>query len=282
MLRNSIYIITVIILSIAFKTANAQSDSRKTRKLTREGNEAYSKKDFKTSEEKYQMALSESDNYFNAKYNLANSFFKQKRYDEAAREYEELLPNSPNNKIKAHIYHNLGNCKLVQKKKDIDGAIEAYENSLKIDPKANDTRYNLSYAMELKKQQQKNKNNKKQNKNDKNKQKQDKQKQDKQKQDKQKQDKQKQDKQKQDQEKKNQDKKDKQQKDKKQQQQKDKDKKGDKKDQQPQGEKKDEKKMSKKDTERILKAMAEKEKETKEKLQKKTVKVKAVKVEKDW
>ena len=40
--------------------------------------------------------------------------------------------------------------------------------------------------------------------------------------------------------------------------------------------------MSKKETERILKAMAEKEKDTKEKLQKKQVKVKAVKVEKDW
>jgi len=276
MLKNSIYIFTIIVLSIITNSANAQTDNRKTRELTREGNEAYEKKDFKTSEEKYQMALSESENYFNANYNLANSLFKQKRYKDAAVEYEQLLPNSPNDEIKAQIYHNIGNCKLMDEKKDIDGAIENYKNSLRLNPKAQDTRYNLSYAMELKKQQQqqnkdqKNKDNKDKDK-DKDKKNQDKQNQDQKNQDKK-------DKEKQEQ----QEKKDQENKDKEQQQQQDKEDKGDKKDQQQQGEKKDEKKMSKKETERILKAMAEKEKDTKEKLQKKQVKVKAVKVEKDW
>ena len=277
MFKKSIYIFIVIALSIITNSSNAQSDSRKIRKLTREGNEAYEKKDFKTSEEKYQMALSESENYFNAKYNLANSLFKQKRYKDAAIEYEQLLPNSPNDEIKAQIYHNLGNCKLMAEKKDLDGGIEDYKNSLRLNPKAQDTRYNLSYAMELKKQQQQ------QNKDQKNKDNKDKkdQNKDKKDQDKKNQDKKDQDKQEQ-QEKKDQKNKDKDKEKQEQEQQQDKDKKGDKKDQQQQGEKKDEKKMSKKETERILKAMAEKEKDTKEKLQKKQVKVKAVKVEKDW
>jgi len=278
MLKNSIYIFTIIVLSIITNYANAQTDNRKTRELTREGNEAYEKEDYKTSEEKYQMALSESENYFNANYNLANSLFKQKRYKDAAIEYEQLLANSPNDEIKAQIYHNLGNCKLMAEKKDIDGGIEDYKNSLRLNPKAQDTRYNLSYAMELKKQQQQ------QNKDQKNKDnkdkdnKKDKQNQDKQNQDQKNQDKKDKDKEKQEQ----QEKKDQENKDKEQQQQQDKEEKGDKKNQQQQGEKKDEKKMSKKETERILKAMAEKEKDTKEKLQKKQVKVKAVKVEKDW
>ena len=278
MLKNSIYIFTIILLSIITNSAYAQTDNRKTRELTREGNEAYEKEDFKTSEEKYQMALSESENYFNANYNLANSLFKQKRYKDAAIEYEQLLPNSPNDEIKAQIYHNLGNCKLMAKEKDLDGGIEDYKNSLRLNPKAQDTRYNLSYAMELKKQQQQNKDQQNKDNKDNKDQNKDKKDQDKQNQDKQNQDKKDKEKQEQ-QENKDQKNKDK---DKEQQQQQDKEEKGDKKDQQQQGEKKDEKKMSKKETERILKAMAEKEKDTKEKLQKKQVKVKAVKVEKDW
>ena len=213
---------------------------RKTIQLTRQGNKAYEKGDFKTSEEKYQLALTQSADYFKAKYNLANNMFKEKRYKEAAESYQSLLDAAPNKKLRAEVYHNLGNSLLMQK--NIDGSIKAYENSLLLNPKDQETRYNLSYALKLKQQQKKNKKNKKnQNKKNQNKKNQDKKNQDK----------------------KNQDKKNQ-----------------DKKNQNSQADNK--KRIGKKETQRLLKAMAEKEKETKAKVDKRKVKVSSVKVEKDW
>ncbi len=248
---------------------------RKTIQLTRQGNKAYEKGDFKTSEEKYQLALTQSADYFKAKYNLANNMFKEKRYKEAAESYQSLLDAAPNKKLRAEVYHNLGNSLLMQK--NIDGSIKAYENSLLLNPKDQETRYNLSYALKLKQQQKKNKKNKKnQNKKNQNKKNQDKKNQDKKNQDKKNQDKKNQDKKNQD--KKNQDKKNQ---DKKNQDKKNQDKKNqDKKNQNSQADNK--KRIGKKETQRLLKAMAEKEKETKAKVDKRKVKVSSVKVEKDW
>ncbi len=268
---------------------------RKTIQLTRQGNKAYEKGDFKTSEEKYQLALTQSADYFKAKYNLANNMFKEKRYKEAAESYQSLLDAAPNKKLKAEVYHNLGNSLLMQK--NIDGSIKAYENSLLLNPKDQETRYNLSYALKLKQQQKKNKKNKnKKNKKNQDKKNQDKKNQDKKNQDKKNQDKKNQDKKNQDkknQDKKNQDKKnqDKKNQDKKNQDKKNQDKKNqDKKNQDKKNQDKNnknsqadnKKRIGKKETQRLLKAMAEKEKATKAKVDKRKVKVSSVKVEKDW
>lgn len=259
------YTIVFLALSILSLTSlYAQENNRKAIKLTREGNKAYKAGDFETSEEKYKMALLESSDYFKARYNLANDLFKQKRYKEAAEAYESLTASAPTPEIKAHIYHNLGNCQLLEK--DLEASIESYKKSLRINPKDQQTRYNLSYAMELlNKQQQEEKKDDKENKDDKDKKDQDK----------------KEDKDKEDQNKdkeKDKDKEDK--KDEQQDQNKDKDKEKEDKPKPEEGDKP--KKMSEKDMQRQLKAIAEKDKETKEKLDKKKVVISTSKVEKDW
>lgn len=270
----------LVLLSLLFGTIglSAQDNERKAVKLTRSGNEAYEKGDFKTAEEKYQMALQESGNHFKAQYNLANDYFRQERYQEATEAYESVVVSASTPEIEAQIYHNLGNSKMMEK--DFEGSIDAYKQALRINPKDQETRYNLSYAMEmLKKQQEENKDqDKDQDKQDQDKdqEKQDQDKdQEKKDQEKKDQDKQQdQDKQeKQDQEKKDQDKQeqDKQQQDKDKEQQ-----------QKPEEGKEEMQKMSKKETERILQAIAEKEKETKEKLDKRKVAVSTVTIEKDW
>ncbi len=261
------YTIVFLALSIFSLSSLFAQENRKAIKLTREGNNAYKEGDFETSEEKYKMALLESSDYFKARYNLANDLFKLERYKEAAEAYESLTASAPSPEIKAHIYHNLGNCQLLEKK--IEESIESYKKSLRINPKDQQTRYNLSYAMELlnKQQQEEKKDDKdnKDNKDDKDK------KEDKDKEDKNK-DKEK-DKNKEEDKDKEEDKKDKE-----QDQNKDKEK-----EDKPKPEEGDKpKKMSEKDMQRQLKAIAEKDKETKEKLDKKKVIISTSKVEKDW
>jgi len=143
---------------------------------------------------------------------------------------------------RAASYHNLGNSYLKAGK--VDEAIEAYKNGLRLDPKANDTRYNLAFALNMKKKQE------------------EQQKQD-QKDNKDKQDQQKQDQQKQDEEKK--------------QQQKKEQKKQEEQDQSQQ----DKSKMSEANAAQILQALQNDEDEVQKKI-KKQQKTKTYHVKKDW
>ncbi len=270
-MKNLNYIL-IILLSIVFSNfAEAQTDFT-AEKLIRKGNSEFADSNFTAAEEQYQLAVLQDKDNFKAKYNLANTLFKQERFEEAAEAYEEILDDAPDKSMKANIYHNMANSKLANK--DLEGSIEDYKDALRLEPKMQDTRYNLMYAMKLKDQQdqqeqKENKDNKDQDKKDDNK---DKKNNDKDK-DKDKEDKDSKDK-KEDKEK-NQDKEDEDSDNKKN----DKDKQ-DKEKEKPGEEKKQ--KVDKKETERLLRAVAEKEKDTKEKLEKKKARVKAVKTEKDW
>ncbi|MGZ3900826.1 MAG: tetratricopeptide repeat protein, partial [Bacteroidia bacterium] len=54
--------------------------------------------------------------------------------------------NSVSDKDTLHrAWHNIGNCYL--QKKDFQQAIDAYKKSLKFNPKDEETRYNLAYAL---------------------------------------------------------------------------------------------------------------------------------------
>ena len=269
-MKNINYIL-IILLSILFSNfAEAQTDFT-AEKLIRKGNREFADSNFTAAEEQYQLAVLQDKSNFKAKYNLANTLFKQERFEEAAEAYEEILDDTPDKTMRANIYHNMANSKLANK--DLEGSIEDYKNALRLKPKMQDTRYNLSYAMKLKEQQdqQEQQENKDDNKDNKDQDKKD---------DKNK-DNDKKDQDKKDQDKKDEDKKDQDQ-DKKDENSEDKNKdKKDKQDEKKPGEEKKQK-VDKKETERLLRAVAEKEKETKEKLEKKKARVKAVKTEKDW
>lgn len=71
---------------------------------------------------------------------LANMVF-----DQAAQNFA-VVANSISNKDTLHkAWHNIGNCYL--QKKDYQQAADAYKKSLKYDPKDEETRYNLAYAL---------------------------------------------------------------------------------------------------------------------------------------
>ena len=116
------YIILIsVALFVSLASLNAQNSIKAT-KLIRSGNTEYADSNFTASEEKYQLALLEDKNNFDAKYNLANTLFKQERYEEAAEAFEDLIDNTPDKTMKANIYHNLANAKMANK--DLEGSIE--------------------------------------------------------------------------------------------------------------------------------------------------------------
>ncbi|MDC0909117.1 tetratricopeptide repeat protein [Flavobacteriales bacterium] len=199
--------------------------------LLREGTKLYSDSSYSQAEIKYRKALEKDQDYFKSSFNLADAVYKQERYEEASSLFNALKDNARSKEDLAKVYHNLGNS--LAKENKYEKAINAYKNSLRINPTDDETRYNLALTKKNK-QKQEEQNKDQENKDHENK----------------------------DQENKDQENKDQENKD--------------------QENKKKQDKISKEDAEKMLDAIQQKEKELQEKLQKKKVKGKKIKLLKDW
>lgn len=129
-------------------------------KLVRSGNTDYKNGHYKDAEINYRKALTKAPESEKATFNLGNSLYKQNNYDEAASQYLKLAQSEKKLTSKANVYYNLGNSLFESKK--YKESIDAYKMALRQNPKDEDTRYNLSYAMTKLQQQQKQEQNKKQ------------------------------------------------------------------------------------------------------------------------
>ena len=141
---------------------NAQSK----RNLINDGVNLYESKKYSDAEVKFKKGLEKDNKMFQGHFNLGDAYYKQGRYDEALQAYKNSLQFTKDKEDEAKVYHNIGNSLL--KSKQVKESLGAYAKSLKLNPKDDDTKYNLSYALNLLKQnqqQQKNKNDQNKDKN---------------------------------------------------------------------------------------------------------------------
>lgn len=151
---------TAIIGIILLSSVSIEAQTTETRKEVRKGNKEYKDKQYEKAETHYRKSVAKDSTYYKPHYNLGNALYRQKKYAEAAKQYEKALSGeSLNDKQRSRTYHNLGNSHLENGMADqqngmqhFQEAVNAYKESLKIDPKNEDTRYNLSYAKKLLKQ----------------------------------------------------------------------------------------------------------------------------------
>jgi Ca-activated chloride channel family protein len=244
-----------VILILFVLSANGQNEH----KITRKGNKLYEKNQYADAEANYKKALEIDPKHYQASFNLGDAYFKQERFDEAITQFTIAAHATEKDELKNKAYYNLGNANLEafkklsssnqqedMKKKSayLDKSIEAYKQALRINPRDENAKYNLSYALKHKNEggggqsQQQDKQDQQQEKKDENKQQEKNKQKDQNKEDQQK------DKQQQDQQK--------------------------------------EQKMDKQEAEQLLKKQGEKEKEVQAKVMKKKQKPKRVKVEKEW
>jgi Ca-activated chloride channel family protein len=161
----------------------AQTD----RQYVRQGNKLFRSGDFPNAEVSYRKALEKNDRNAQAIYNLGNSLLAQNKDSAAVVEFEKATKVESNELRKSQAYHNMG--VICQRHQMFGEAIEAYKQSLRLNPHDDETRYNLELCKRQQKQQQQNQQNK-DNKDNKDKDKQDQQKQEQQQQQKQEQQKQ--------------------------------------------------------------------------------------------
>jgi Ca-activated chloride channel family protein len=122
------------------------------KKFIRQGNGQYNDNKFSESEISYRKAIDKNKMSKDAGFNLGDALYKQNKYDEAGKQFLETSASMTDNKKKSASLYNLGNSLLNNKK--VQESIEAYKNSLKINPGNKEAKYNLAYAQDLLKQQQ--------------------------------------------------------------------------------------------------------------------------------
>jgi tetratricopeptide (TPR) repeat protein len=119
----------------------AQSESTHFRK----GNELFKSGKYNDAEIEYRKGLQKKNESWTGKFNLADALYKQEKYKEASVLLDSLSRTTKNSKQLSSVYHNLGNSQL--KEKNYEQSVESFKKALKLDPQAEDTRYNLSYAL---------------------------------------------------------------------------------------------------------------------------------------
>ena len=87
-------------------------------------------------------------------FNLGNSLLMQQKAKEAMEQFESASKVEKDKDKLAQIYHNMG--VILQSSKQYPQCIEAYKESLRNNPKDDETRYNLALAQKLLKDQQQN------------------------------------------------------------------------------------------------------------------------------
>jgi Ca-activated chloride channel homolog len=130
------------------------------------GNEYFRQGNYGAAEAQYRKALKLEPNNNTAKYNLANTMYKEGKLDEATRNFSAVAADSRDPLLKSKAHYNKGVILSGQKK--LEESIEAYKNALRQNPDDTEARENLQKALlELKKKQpEKNDQDKKKNKQD--------------------------------------------------------------------------------------------------------------------
>src|SRR3989344_8765253 len=131
MIKNLVFILLL--------TSCFQGIAQEDKKYIRKGNNLYEKEDFVGAEENYLKALEKNNQSTKADFNLGDAFYKQKKFAEAAQQFQKVAEKTTDKELKANAYHNLGNSLLQAEK--YQESVNAYKQSLKIKPTDDETRY---------------------------------------------------------------------------------------------------------------------------------------------
>lgn len=158
------YILTAVLATAFAGAAFAQQSDRKD---VRRGNRQFEDGEFKEAVVDYQKALLRDSTSFPASYNLANALYRLGNFQEARAVLDTVASSAPESGHAADYYFNLGNTAVAME--DYQAAVDAYRNSLLLNPGDMDAKENYIYARKMLEDQQ----NQNQNQDDQNQQNQD-------------------------------------------------------------------------------------------------------------
>lgn len=144
--RNIVAVMTMLCaLSL---TVSAQVD----RHDVRAGNRKFRKGDWKAADISYRKALVKDSISVPANFNLANTLYRTENYDEAAKTMEKIKDSAPSSANAADYFYNVGDIAIA--KKDWQGAVTAFKESLLRNPGDLEAKENYIYAKKMLENQQ--------------------------------------------------------------------------------------------------------------------------------
>ena len=138
----------MLCLLLVVASASAQMTDRQ---YIRQGNKQFRSGDYANAEVSYRKAIEKNAKNAQAAFNLGNALMAQKKDSAAVEQFEGAARLETNPLRKAQAYHNMG--VICQTHKMYGEAIEAYKNALRLNPKDDETRYNLVLCKHQKQKQ---------------------------------------------------------------------------------------------------------------------------------
>lgn len=143
--------IGIVLLLLVAASASAQKAERD---YIRKGNRFFKDSVYVDAEVNYRKALEVNPKSTVSMFNLGNTLTQQNKLQEAMEQYVGATKIEKNKSNLAQIYHNMG--VIFHSQKDYAKAVEAYKESLRNNPKDDETRYNLALAQKQLQDQQQN------------------------------------------------------------------------------------------------------------------------------
>ena len=138
----------MLCLLLVAASASAQMTDRQ---YIRQGNKQFRSGDYANAEVSYRKAIEKNAKNPQAAFNLGNALMAQKKDSAAVEQFQGAARLETNPLRKAQAYHNMG--VICQTHKMYGEAIEAYKNALRLNPKDDETRYNLVLCKHQKQKQ---------------------------------------------------------------------------------------------------------------------------------
>ena len=144
------YILTSVLAILCAAQMFAQVD----RHDVRAGNRKFKKEDWREADISYRKALVKDSTSIAANYNLANTAYRQKNYDEAGKLLDRIKDSAPASSHVSDYWFNAGDVALA--KKDYQAAVNAFKSALLANPSDLEAKENYIYAKKKLEDQQKN------------------------------------------------------------------------------------------------------------------------------
>lgn len=144
------YILTSVLAILCAAQMFAQVD----RHDVRSGNRKFKKEDWREADISYRKALVKDSTSVAANYNLANTAYRQKNYDEAGKLLDRIKDSAPASSHVSDYWFNAGDVALA--KKDYQAAVNAFKSALLANPSDLEAKENYIYAKKKLEDQQKN------------------------------------------------------------------------------------------------------------------------------
>jgi tetratricopeptide (TPR) repeat protein len=150
------------------------SAQKEVRNAIRSGNKAYNDQRYGAAEAEYNKAIKGNAASKEASFNLANTYYRQQKWDDALKEYQHYLTLENESPLRmSSAWSNIGNTYLKKKANEkgqgqqmplqpgqqpqqpgqqadnLKSSMEAYKNALRLNPKDDETRYNLAVVQKM-------------------------------------------------------------------------------------------------------------------------------------